>query len=47
VRPIADCATRLETILCWNRANQSPALRNFVAVARQAHRPVATPAKNA
>ena len=47
IRPIADCSTRLETILCWNRANQSPALRNFVARARQAQRHSATPAKNA
>lgn len=47
LRPIADCATRLETILCWNRANQSPALRNFVARARQSQRRSATPAKNA
>lgn len=34
-KPISDCTIRLETILCWNRANQSPALRNFVATARQ------------
>lgn len=29
-KPISDCTTGIETILCWNRANQSPALRNFV-----------------
>lgn len=32
-KPIADCDTRICTVLCWNRANQSPALRNFVKVA--------------
>ena len=34
-KPIADCNTTLETILCWNRANQSPALRNFVKMLDQ------------
>ncbi len=33
-KPIVDCNTRIETILCWNRANQSPALRNFVKAVR-------------
>ncbi|MCB1380369.1 MAG: LysR family transcriptional regulator [Alphaproteobacteria bacterium] len=33
-RPIVDCTSRIETILCWNRANQSPALRNFVSRVR-------------
>lgn len=47
IRPITDCATRLETILCWNRANQSPALRNFVARARQEQRPAPNRAENA
>jgi DNA-binding transcriptional LysR family regulator len=32
-KPIAGCDARIQTILCWNRANQSPALRNFVKVA--------------
>ncbi|WP_395686877.1 LysR family transcriptional regulator [Aestuariivirga sp.] len=47
IRPITDCATRLETILCWNRANQSPALRNFVARARQEQRLAPNRAENA
>jgi DNA-binding transcriptional LysR family regulator len=34
-KPIADCATTIETILCWNRANQSVALRNLVKLVRQ------------
>lgn len=33
-KPIEDCATQIETILCWNRGNQSPALRNFVKSVR-------------
>ena len=37
-RPISDCPTRLQMILCWNRANQSPALRNFVGHARRQKR---------
>ena len=37
-KPIADCTTKLETILCWNRANQSPALRNFVKILTQQQR---------
>ena len=32
-RPIADCTTEIETLMCWNRGNQAPALRNFVATA--------------
>lgn len=31
-KPITDCHAQIETILCWNRANQAPALRNFVAM---------------
>lgn len=34
-RPISDCAARVETALVWNRAYTSPALHNFVRVARQ------------
>lgn len=42
-KPIADCETTIQTILCWNRANQSAALRNFVKLVRtmQARRPSA------
>lgn len=43
-RPITDCTTRLSTILCWNRANQAPALRNFVAHARNRRRSAETKA---
>lgn len=46
-RPIADCPARLETILCWNRANQSPALRNLVSMARKTQRDRKALAKNA
>ena len=34
-KPISDCTTRIQTLLCWNRANQSIALRNFTKLARQ------------
>jgi LysR family transcriptional regulator, benzoate and cis,cis-muconate-responsive activator of ben and cat genes len=44
-RPIADCATQLQIILCWNRANQSPALRNFVAHMRKRQRLTANQAR--
>jgi LysR family transcriptional regulator, benzoate and cis,cis-muconate-responsive activator of ben and cat genes len=37
-KPIADCKTVMETVLCWNRANQAPALRNFVKVVEQLQR---------
>lgn len=37
-KPIIDCTTEIETILCWNRANQSPALRNFVKMIDDAQR---------
>jgi DNA-binding transcriptional LysR family regulator len=33
-KPIEDCKTQIETILCWSRRNQSPALRNFVGTVR-------------
>lgn len=29
-KPIVDCTTEIETLLCWNRAHQPPPLRNFV-----------------
>jgi DNA-binding transcriptional LysR family regulator len=29
-KPIIDCSTEIETLLCWNRAHQPPALRNLV-----------------
>jgi LysR family transcriptional regulator, benzoate and cis,cis-muconate-responsive activator of ben and cat genes len=32
-KPIIDCSTEIETLLCWNRAHQPPALRNFVKTA--------------
>lgn len=35
LKPISDCTTTLTTILAWDRANQSPALRNFVRLARK------------
>ena len=35
IRPIADCAARIETLLVWNRAYKNPALMNFVTVARR------------
>jgi DNA-binding transcriptional LysR family regulator len=46
-KAVKDCAIRLEIILCWNRANQSPALRNFTALARAARKRAGTLAKNA
>ena len=46
-RPIRNCPARLQTILCWNRANQSPALRNLVARIRLQKRRESTAAKNA
>ncbi|MDH0873168.1 LysR family transcriptional regulator [Agrobacterium pusense] len=33
-KPIVDCSTEIETLLCWNRSNQSSALKNFVRVAK-------------
>lgn len=33
-KPIVDCPIKIETLLCWNRSNQSSALRNFVRVAQ-------------
>lgn len=30
LKPIIDCSAEIETLLCWNRAHQPPALRNFV-----------------
>jgi len=35
-KPILDCSTKIQTLLCWDRANQSTALRNFIKLARQA-----------
>jgi DNA-binding transcriptional LysR family regulator len=29
-KPIIDCSTEIETLLCWNRAHKPPALRNLV-----------------
>ena len=46
-KPVKDCTIRLETILCWNRANQSPALRNFISLARAERKRAGTLAKNA
>ena len=46
-RAISDCPAKLDTILCWNRGNQSPALRNLVASARATLKQKAAPAKNA
>ena len=46
-RPISDCTARLEIILCWNRANQSPALRNFAAHMRQRQKLSTVQARNA
>jgi len=40
-KPIEDCKTQIETILCWNRGNQSPALRNFVKTVRASRQPAA------
>lgn len=32
-KPIADCDASISTLLCWNRAYATPALRNFVEIA--------------
>ncbi|HEY9037406.1 MAG TPA: LysR substrate-binding domain-containing protein [Roseovarius sp.] len=34
-KPIADCDTRISTVLAWNRAYKTPALMNFVNVAKE------------
>jgi DNA-binding transcriptional LysR family regulator len=38
-KSIDDCPRQIETILCWNRGNQSPALRNFVRAVGAWRRP--------
>ena len=45
-RPIADCATEIETLMCWNRGNQAPALRNFVTTATAVRKRAAGKAKS-
>jgi DNA-binding transcriptional LysR family regulator len=38
-KPIADCTTEIETLMCWNRGNQAPALRNFVTTVTSMRKP--------
>lgn len=46
-RPISDCTVELQITLCWNRANQGPALRNFVAHMRMQQKLALDQARNA
>lgn len=32
--PSADCDSAIITLLCWNKAYVTPALRNFVEIAK-------------
>lgn len=40
IKSINDCQDRISTLLAWNRAYKTPALINFIAVARELYPPI-------